>query len=70
MGREFPSAAREFSDLQCQIYTFSMQPAPPLQKDRLDSCSLFHTVSLWVQEKTEGLSPPLKGIARGGGKDL
>ena len=44
-----------------------MQPAPPLQKDRLDSCSLFHTVSLWVQEKTEGLSPPSKGIARGGG---
>lgn len=45
-----------------------MQPAPPLQKDRLDSCSLFYTVSLWVQEKTEGLSPPSKGIARGGGE--
>lgn len=45
-----------------------MQSAPPLQKDRLDSCSLFHTVSLWVQEKTEGLSPPSKGIARGRGE--
>ena len=47
---------------------YAASTPPPQQKDRLDSCSLFYTVSLWVQEKTEGLSPPSKGIARGGGE--